>query len=425
MSLLQLRCGDALTELQKLESNTIDCMVTDPPYGYAFMNKDWDRVVVSVDIWKECLRVMKAGAFAFIMCAPRQDVLSRQIVNLQDAGFETGFTSIYWTYASGFPKAADVSKLVDKRNGTLPEQSREFAEYIKSKPATDAAKELDGAYAGFQPKPAVEVVLTVMKPLSEKSYVDQALANGHGVTWLDSCRIPYQSEQDIEQLKKDTARLKGISMLPPERGWNQNNMVREEYKLDRSGRFPANLLVSDDVLNDGKIYEGRLSDPSKNVAKSIFGTKTPYHTSEHGQKDLGSFSRYFGLDKWFQTTFPFAIITKPSKREKNMGLDKWIPKKVNDGRKTEIDNPFQRGETPRLNVHPTVKPLKLMCYLIALASRPNDIILDPFCGSGTTLIAAQMLQRQAVGIELNADYLEIAKVRLGHAAKQERIVIAQ
>jgi len=91
----QIICGDALYKLKEFEDNSIDEILTDPPYGYSFMNKDWDKAVVSVDIWKECLRVLKPGAFAFVMCAPRQDVHSRMIINLQDAGFKVDFTSIF------------------------------------------------------------------------------------------------------------------------------------------------------------------------------------------------------------------------------------------------------------------------------------------------------------------------------------------
>jgi site-specific DNA-methyltransferase (adenine-specific) len=140
----------------------------------------------------------------------------------------------------------------------------------------------------------------VMKPLSEKTYVDQALANGKGITWLDSCKT------------------------------NQ--------------RFPANLLVSDDVLN--------------------------------------SHSRYFSLEKWFDTTFPFIITPKAAGKER-IG-----------------------------NKHPTLKPIKLMSYLVSLISREGDTILDPFVGSGTTLIAAKMLNRKYIGIELNPEYIQIANRRL-------------
>src|SRR5439155_25915813 len=131
-----------------------------------------------------------------------------------------------------------------------------------------------------------------------------------------------------------------------------------------------------------------------------------------GYGDKGSFSRYFDLDKWFETTFPFLIVPKASKSERNMGLDKWIEKKVNDGRQTPIDNPFQRGETLRVNTHPTVKPLKLMLYLVMLGSRPSDLVLDPFAGSGTTGIACQILARRFLGVEISTEYCEIASARL-------------
>ena len=518
--------NDALTALKTIDTDSIDVVATDPPYGYSFMNKDWDKAVIGVEVWKEVLRVLKPGAFAAIMSSPRQDVLSRMIANLQTAGFRTDFTSIYWTYASGFPKAANVSKLVDKRNGRDQETYKPFADYLKTqrkqkglsqnqideklgtntayswwegrlsgiqlptkhyylqlkqildldkrfdelikreeaereiigksktgyseilgnkiegkgnglgnevlkyditKPATEKAKELDGSYAGFQPKPAVEVILMVMKPLTEKTFVDQALANGKGITWLDNCKL------------------------------NQ--------------RFPANLLVSDSVLKDH--------------------------------------SKYFDLDKWFDTTFPFIITPKASSTEKNKGLDKWIkPDEQQEAfrytkmvRKTEpskgvissylkqwrenkglsqkdvakhfpsvtggltgcvwnwenyaniptkeewlklkqllgFDDKYDKimteyveeslsrwggewGEPMKhgtkryyhmtANSHPTVKPLKLMTYLISLLSKEQDTILDPFCGSGTTLIAAKMLNRKYIGIELNPEYVDIANKRL-------------
>ena len=135
---------------------------------------------------------------------------------------------------------------------------------------------------------------------------------------------------------------------------------------------------------------------------------------------LNSYSRYFSLDKWSER-YPFLIVPKASKSEKNKGVNT-IPIKVNDGRNTPIDNPFQRGETLRSNTHPTVKPLKLFSYLITMGSREEDIILDPFCGSGTTLIAAHNLHRKYIGIEINQDYLEIAKHRLLPHIYQTKLV---
>lgn len=199
--------GDSLNVLKKYDDDTIDCMLTDPPYGYSFMNKNWDKAIISIDIWKECLRVMKPGAFGFVMSAPRQDVLSKMIVNLGDAGFKIDFTSIYWTYFTGFPKAGNISKLIDKKLGAKSPQ----------------AKKLDGSYTGFQPKPAVEVIIVVMKPLCEKSYTEQAMNNGKGITWLDDCKIPTN---------------------------------------DKKGRFPANIICSDNSL-DSSNYDSNSNDNSK------------------------------------------------------------------------------------------------------------------------------------------------------------------
>lgn len=362
------------------------------------MNKDWDKAVVSVDIWKECLRVLKPGAFAAVMSSPRQDVLARMIVNLQYAGFRTDFTSIYWTYASGFPKAMNIGKRVN---------------------------DLKGGYAGFQPKPAVEVILMVMKPLSEKSYVDQALANGKGITWLDDCRIPFQNDKDVFESHEATG-------LGSDKCFYDGNCQVISKSAHEKGRFPANLLVSDDVLNDGTVSKsvGGFSKWNNNKGLHTWNElkvkqgdrkETVLPRSDKVQQfnvpvDAGSYSRFFDLDKWFDTTFPFLAIPKASSSEKNKGLDKWLEgKKVNDGRTTPIDNPFQRGETLRKNVHPTVKPLKLMSWLVTLLTRPRDIVLDPFSGSGTTCLAAKMLKRDWIGIELNKEYVDIASKRLGIA----------
>ena len=375
------------------------------------------------------------------MSSPRQDVLSRMIVNLQDAGFRTDFTSIYWTYASGFPKAANVSKLIDKRLGMEREvigkkpcgyitdiaKSRVLQGYRKNVcagsnevditiPASEKAKELDGSYAGFQPKPAVEVILMVMKPLSEKTFVDQALSNGKGITWLDDCRIPFQDDIP-EPITRMTESGRPHTYLDGNRPWIkeriENGQPINDYSPNSQGRFPANLLVSDDVLNDGKVRKcGVVTPHNISGGQKTMNTFGKYdHQVTGGYGDTGSYSRYFDLDKWFDTTFPFLAIPKASTSEKNKGLDKWISK-VNDGRQTPIDNPFQRGETVRKNIHPTVKPLKLMSWLITLLSRPQDIVLDPFVGSGTTALAAKMLNRRWIGIEKNSEYIEIAQSRL-------------
>ena len=255
-------------------------------------------------------------------------------------------------------------------------------EKITDIPETIQAKKLDGSYAGFQPKPAVEVILVCMKPLSEKNYVEQAMSNDKGITWLDGCRIPFQSENDKE---KSNFGADGKKVLDPNLGWNKNNLIRKQI-INKNGRFPANLLVSDDALN----YESN------------------------------TFSHYFDLDAW---DAQFIITPKPSKSEKNKGLDNFIETQVNDGRTTPPDNAFQRGTTQRKNTHPTVKPISLFKYLITMGSRENDIILDPFMGSGTTAIAAEQIARRWIGIEKLPEHVEIFKGRLKQYQEQNKMEV--
>lgn len=426
--------GEALEELQKLDSDSIDAVITDPPYGYSFMGKDWDRAVPIVDVWAECLRVLKPGAFCLVMSAPRSDVQMHMITNLTQAGFRLDFTPIYWTYASGFPKAGNIGKLVDKRLGN--EREVVGTSNNPKMPAGDSiggrlqgvdrtqgeitkgTSSLEGSYAGFQPKPAVEVIIVAMKPLSEKTYVDQALKNGKGISWLDDCRMPVDS-QDKNHRDPLNSKSYGSTF------GSKTPIASDSIQRLATGRFPANLLVSDDVLNDG-VERKSIGGVGKHT-----GTKMGYQSSKidfetMNYADSGSYSRYFDLDKW-ASTLPFLIVPKASKSEKNKGLEHLKDKEfyVADGDHGNVGHLYIKkaggadgDKQTRKNHHPTVKPLKLMSYLITLFSREGDTILDPFAGSGTTCLAAKNLKRGYIGIEREAEYVEIAKARLD-ADKQE------
>lgn len=208
-------------KMSELPDESADFMPTDPPYGIGFMGKEWDKFNQIVNpqgayekkkgfkklprqssafirefftpIWKECFRVLKPGAFAFVMCIPRQDCLARQIMSLEDAGFNVSFSPIFHTFASGFPKAGNIAKMVDKRLGIKRKvigkekvdigiqsgsmhagRSSEVVEMDKTVATSPQAQALDGSYS-YNPKPAVEVVLVCQKPMKHKTYVDQAL----------------------------------------------------------------------------------------------------------------------------------------------------------------------------------------------------------------------------------------------------------
>ena len=114
---INIKNGNSLELLKDIKTDSVDCMVTDPPYGISFMAHDWDKAVPDIKIWKETYRVLKPGAFAFVMSSPRSDVQAEMIIKLKEAGFNMGFTPIYWTYLNGFPKSSNISKSVDRKLG--------------------------------------------------------------------------------------------------------------------------------------------------------------------------------------------------------------------------------------------------------------------------------------------------------------------
>ena len=296
----------------------------------------------------------------------------------------------------------------------------------------DVVKQLEGSYS-FSPKPAVEVVIVAMKPLECKSYVEQALKNGKGVTWLEEGRIPYVSEGDKKEAK--WAHQTGSVNVFGE--GSIGGMGGKDVLASDKGRFTPNLLVQDDVLNDGTVSKSRetSSEGGFGVAKNTFGVNNPRATVDYGREfnDEGSFSRYFDLDRWFderikklpenvRKTFPFLIVPKASVGERQEGLDNALLPKKPVGEAILQYHEGQRGADPPVsNFHPTVKPTKLFNYLITIGSREGDIVLDPFLGSGTTAIACEMLSRRWIGIEISREYVDIARMRLKQYVAQDRL----
>jgi len=277
-------------------------------------------------------------------------------------------------------------------------------------------KYLKGSYS-YNPKPAIEIILVVMKPLSEKTYVDQALKNKKGITYFDDCRIPIRNEEVIiHNTPKGTFA-----------GGELNRGSFKDYRKNIQGRYPANLLISNDILNDGTIRKS-----GKNCIRRKDGMFVEHKlggkdTEQIFYGDSGSYSRYFDLDIWFEEAikklpekvrkvFPFLIVPKASKSEKNKNC-----RNSENIRKCRWNNAgeWKNLETKQYgNIHPTVKPLKLISYLITLGSRKDDIVLDPFLGSGTTALSCKILDRRYIGIENNEEYYKIALSRINEYKKQ-------
>jgi site-specific DNA-methyltransferase (adenine-specific) len=375
------------------------------------------------------------------MSAPRQDVLARMMIDLEDVGFKMDFTSMYWAYATGFPKAMNMSKAIDKKLGVEREvvgrnpNSREKCDktntiyesgtvgktdYI-TKPTSEQAKKLDGSYAGFQPKPAVEVIIVCMKPIEEKGYTDQALANGKGVSWFDDCRIPTGDSDKYDLEQRSISKAHGIQ--EDDSFLDQIHDADAKHGVQDKGRYPANLLVSDNAVDTGvttKATGGKVTAGAGFNKVKGFGVNTTKggettHPTTETPKDSGDFSRYFDIDKWWESQF--IITPKASKSEKNKGCEDFEEKLGGSMNGTQHKSMKTGSGNERNNMlknhHPTVKPLKLMSYLITLGSREGDIVLDPFMGSGTTPLASKQMGRKYIGIEREEQYFKICCARVG------------
>lgn len=215
----------------------------------------------------------------------------------------------------------------------------------------------------------------------------------------------------------------------------------DNFKAMTDEQVKALVKRFNDVLNDGKIssnYRPK-SEGNKYIRNESFILPRQEYTS-NAPHDSGSFSRYFSLDAWWaervkklpesvQKTFPFLIVAKASKSEREKGLEN-IPHGLmrrmrpdaDDNKPTGLNKESRFAPVIRGNIHPTVKPLKIMSYLVTLGSREGDIVLDPFIGSGTTAIACAMLNRKWIGIEINHEYAEIARKRLEPWLRQTKLV---
>ena len=391
--------GDCKKVMFFFPRESVDLVVTDPPYGIGFMGKNWDKALPEKRAFEQMFRVLKSGGLAFVMSSPRQDVLWRMLKMLEEVGFELRQSFVAWIYKSGFPKAYDVSKGIDKKLGLErkrePITCRKFEDITggkfnrkngktestkvlyKTYPASELSKKWQGWKSITGLKPALECILMVNKPLSEKTIVDNVLVHGTGAINVNATRIPFENKEDRKiygQPQEGTSKTATY-------GWAKSNKLVKRGGGNPIGRFPANLLVSDRAIEA---------------------------------------SKYFDLNKWSEH-HGFLDVPKASKREREEGLES-LPERDNlqgldtrgrtlvreDGTETLV----KRWKAKSRNVHPTVKPVKLMAYLIELGCPPNGIVLDPYVGSGTTCIASKLLGRKYIGIEIDPEYVEIAKARL-------------
>jgi len=411
--------GDSKEKLKELPDNSIDAVVTDPPYGLAFMGKKWDYDVPSVDLWREVFRVLKPGGHVLSFGGTR--TYHRMAVNIEDAGFEIR-DQVMWVYGEGFPKSMNVGKALDKKQGNQRELigtkdvgpdftgdnfhrdngQRKISEITKG------TTQWEGW--GTALKPANEPICLARKPLEKGLTVaDNVLKWGTGAINVDGCRI------GSDKIEKGRAG-RGIA----ESTSYHNGLKPTENREFVQGRWPANILFDEtaaEILDEqsGISKSGKLTgkEPSSRSG-SVYGEFSTRSLNTHG--DSGGASRFF-------------YVAKASKSERNRGLE-GMPKKIGSTYDGNIDHEHgnrKLGAHPdrptelQANNHPTVKPIKLMEYLIKLITPPNGVVLDPFMGSGTTGVACKNLGFDFIGIELSPEYYEIAKKRIDTKQKTKQL----
>ena len=382
--------GECLEDLKTYPDNHFTSIITDPPYGLSFMGKKWDYDVPSIEIWKECLRVLKPGGT--LLCFAGSRTQHRMAVNIEDSGFYIK-DCLMWLYGSGFPKATDISKQIDKiagaeremintvvksthKNGTAYNWAgcNDTGVCNETAPSTPEAKLFNG-YKSHALKPAYEPIIMAMKP-NESTYASNALKWGVSGINIDKGRIGTDGGGTHCNNRDKNGNCLGHK---DENGKYHETFHAKDIGNNPQGRFPANIILDEEAaeLLDKQtgILKSGSGDRGKNGGGGMFSGIAPM--SRDFPPSKGGASRFF-------------YCAKASKSERNKGCE-------------ELGG----------NKHCTVKPLALMKYLINLIMPPKDgLILDLFAGSGTTLLAAKELGFNAVGIEREPEYCEIAKKRL-------------
>ena len=415
-NMINLLHGDCLEQMKTLDDNSVDSIVSDPPYGISFMAKKWDYDVPKVEVWREAMRVLKPGGHALIACGTRTQ--HRMVVNIEDAGFEIRDV-VSWIYGSGFPKSLNISKAIDKAAGAEREvvgERKKLQSYGANEvygdgpdkggiqkitaPATEAAKQWDGW--GTALKPSSEFFTLCRKPLSEKTIAANVLKWGTGGINIDACRVEMNKEDVEINNKKASINDNGVNFDVAEGKTNGT-----ATKPNTQGRFPANLIHdgSQEVLDlfPETKSGGGLRHNKNNSKNNAFGKFAPNVSSGGGDK--GSAARFF-------------YCAKASKKDRDEGLEGFEETRTAGMAGNMVDGQRLSGDgtpikTPvRKNTHPTVKPTALMAYLCRLITPTGGVVLDPYMGSGSTGKAAVQEGFSFVGCELDKDYFQIATARV-------------
>jgi site-specific DNA-methyltransferase (adenine-specific) len=371
-----LHLGDNLATLKAYPDNTFDSIVTDPPYGIDFLGKKWDSHTGTVELYKECLRVLKPGGYLLAFSAAR--TYHKLAYSVELAGFEIR-DQLMWLYSSGFPKAQDIGKAIQKRLGVKETVAHKYNKpgvansndvfYTENPQQTVCTDDIAKEWEGFKTalKPAHEPIVMARKPF-KGSTIDNVLKNGLGAMNIDATRVPWVDDQPKPQPLNGNGGVifQGTGYIPADED-------AEMSVVSDAGRYPSNVI--------GEVAEG--------------------------------YQKYF-------------YCPKVSRKERHSGFEKEIEgirfaPEPKDGCAAIIEgHEDQRCGDAKITIgnnHPTVKPVALMEYLIKLVTPPSTPtlqrkVLDPFNGSGSTGMAATKLGHYYTGCELDPKYIAISEKRI-------------
>tara|TARA_B100001939_G_scaffold157272_1_gene135902 strand:+ start:6960 stop:8243 length:1284 start_codon:yes stop_codon:yes gene_type:complete len=413
---MRLHNGDCLNVLKMMIEDEVfvDSIVTDPPYELGFMGRSWDSTGIAFqkETWELCFKVLKPGGHLLAFSGSR--TYHRMAVAIEDAGFEIR-DQVMWLYGSGFPKSMNVGKALDKKLGNERESfgtklkkagDMRGGNYVKGGDYKSIEIEITKGNTewegwGTALKPAHEPLVLARKPLSENSVVDNVLKHRTGGINIDECRVEGNDAKypDTNPDFRDQGRQSKENMGIDKLSFGQTENVKRK-KVVRKSRDENGVWTND---NSGMKAEGSEyadADPRGRFPSNVM------HDGSGSIKEL------------FEDKSKYFYCAKTSKAERNQGLDNFIKKnKVFNGQSPNASKDMKGVEQkfttkPSANIHPTVKPIKLMKYLCRLITPKGGTILDPFMGSGSTGMAAKEENFDFVGIEKEEEYFNIATARI-------------
>lgn len=435
MEVNKILVGCSKEKLKELPDNSIDSIVTDPPYELGFMGKAWDNtgIAYDVELWKECLRVLKHGGHLLAFSGTR--TYHRMAVAIEDAGFEVR-DMIEWIYGSGFPKSLNIGKAVDKIQGN--ERQVTETKIKKAGDMTSGNFGKGGNYAdievkiskgnsdwegwGTAMKPAHEPICVARKPIEKGLTIAQnCLKWGTGGINIDVSRVGLSDQDDSRLGGKETFKTDKAAKNIYEGGYEGKDIASSPL-----GRFPANIIHdgSEEVINCFPISSttGKRSKESQDKDKKEGDSQVGWHEcrSQNEYSDNGSAARFFKSILYYP---------KASKAERNKGCEELEGKYIAQGNQAQAE--LKKGNTDfnesnkhnnvqlKQNHHPTVKPVALIAYLIKLVTPKGGITLDPFGGSGTHAVASIENNFNYIIIEKELEHIPIIEARIKAATPIE------